>query len=575
MRRLQACVLGFLAFTGALYFSATNVDAVTSSYSQQPVAESLRKQYVNLATKAKDSREAKVEPYSSRALSQPPNRTWEEVSSDGRKIIEYAESWHESAAVLESSVLDDTQSRLLYPGSLLWSIPLLQEGTPQQLPRLSGMPAVKVVVSPIRMKSGTEPTFTFNGTFGDYQSKLSQLLQNVESTAAILKVQRSRSDSIEDALHSFGMSASYWGTRLSGSLHKGKSRTQSFIAVALDQVFFNVDRDTQSGVEGGALPMSVIDDPASGEWIVSQMQTLGEVCYIENVSYGRRVIFTISASCSQDDLDRAFSLSARGPGGKLNVDWAEAATRVYSTMDVRGVVIGGEYDPAAFAAVLGAREQFLDKLNEFLGKTGSFTTSTVAVPVRFTAKYASDDQLARKVDVAKFLKEVRGREFCNAQRVPVPENDLIVTTGPEHSTRLAQDWEVDSDDCTGVEVWYSLGIREDGRAVEATIRWQVTERERDCRYKGKTKIESVRTVKIFELADCPRARISAIEGMALAGHADHHYSGERHGWQAYKDVGGLRGIQVSFDGPGGNDQPRQGLRATFAPITLVIDRERP
>ncbi len=569
MLRIQLCTCGLLASLPTAV-SAANTDEPGTN-----AAPSLRTQYIDLVAKAKEPRAATFEPYASRAVPAPSNREWEEISGDGSKIIEYADKWYESAAILESSVLDDTQARILFPGSLLWSVPLLKEGTPQQLPRLAGMPEVNVVVSPVRMKSGAEPRFTFNGTFGDYQAKLSDLLRHVENTAAAIKVQRSQSESVEDALQQFGMSASYWGTRLAASLHKGKHRTQSFIAVAVDQNFFNVDRDTQRGADGGVLPMSLIDDPATGEWIVSQMHNLGEVCYVENVSYGRRIIFTIAASCSQEDLNRAFSLSARGTGGKLDTDWSEAAAKVYSTMDVRGVVIGGDYDAAAFTAVLGAREQFLERLNEFLGRTGAFTATTVAVPVRFTSKYASDDQVARKVDVARFLKEIRGREFCNASRVNIPDTSLAVETGPEHSRLIASDWEVHSDDCTGVQVWYSLGIRADGRAIEATLRWEVTERESNCSYRNKTKIESVRTVNLFELQDCPNARILAIEGVPLSGHEDHRYSGEQHGFKPYKDVGGLRSVHVSFDGPGGNDQERQGLRAMFAPITMVIDRERP
>ncbi len=491
----------------------------------------------------------------------------------GDSIVKYATKHYERIAVFDKWVLDDTTG-VLFPGALVWTKPLAEESRLDLLPVMEGLSQASIVMPNVR-RSGdvADPNFRFIRSSAHYQHALNNLLRSVESVPTRIIVKRSEATTIDEALQDFGMSARYWKARLKGSVREQKTQNRAFVVVSVDQVFWDVRLDSADDMK--ATLDTVACDPVWGPWLMQEITKRGAPAVVDSIQYGRRAIFTVSAECSQDELTRALTFSLNAPGFGLDAGFLDRAKQIYTTMDIQGTVVGGRYDENVFMAVLGAREQFLDRLSAFFAATGKFDELTAAVPLQFTVK-GLDGSVLKVADTAQFSSVVEAGRYCSAQQRRVESQ--MVETNPENAKRTHGDDDIHSDDFTGVEIGYKIYVSDDRRRVLMDINWFARELEDDKSWKPnknkRTQFVSNRTVTLFDLgAACPRARILDVPDIQLNANNRHdHGKGERHGPQNHPEFGGLSNIKVEFDGKG-NDNDKQRLRATVAPFTVKIDRE--
>ncbi len=557
----RAIVMFFLAILGSLVFAVGCSSQTRSSADRYDAA----------AKRSRDAVAAKVA-FAARPKEGTSSKT-ALTSADGISR-EWREETYERADELEQYIFADQYERILFPGSLLWSRSL-GGGSPTSLPPIPRRQIPRIVLTGI----SAPPVTLQDATFGAYQAALRETLAKSNGSAFKLAISRSDASTLEEALLDLKMSASYWGVQLGASLHRGRTANRSFVMIAVDQEFFSTGLDMSAMTSDQLFPRSVFKSEPLGSRItsVAESDLGGEVAYVDRVTYGRRILFTLTSEATQDTLNRALSLSTSMGTTVVGMELGEQERRALQTLEIRGVVIGGRFDAAAFDAVLGSRDNFIPALNTFLSNTGAWTTDTVGIPTGFTVRYASDNAVVAYFDAVTFVRATQLAQFCT----PGPRDasfDGLVTTGSEHARLMHSDGEMHSDDWTGTRVQYRLSIAPDGQSVQLWIFWKASELESNQRYRGKTVIGSERTIEVWRIPGCGGnpgdVIIDRIEGISLSAGDDpeHMHRGECHGYEPHPEIGGLYDIRLRFDGPGGDDTRVQSMQARLRPFRVYLKR---
>jgi len=466
---------------------------------------------------------------------------------------------------LPEMVLRDNTRGFAFPGCLLWTQELLQ-GRMSGLRSISGRPPVRVTIDAgaSRGDSDAASSFVHDGTFSSFSAGREALVRARKQPVSRVHVRVAKATSMEASLLELGMSASGWGQHVNASALRASTRDHAFALMSIDQIRYSLVMDAP-GV-GGALPLSIFEAaPEAGEYVLDQMQSQGEVGYVRAVAYGRRVLLSITARAADDDLRAALRLSGGFGGVSYDGSLAEAVKKVWSSMQVEATVVGGEVPKSLVDALTGTPSAFLDNVNKFLSETEQRDDPAAAVPVSFEVRYASDDAPLQTYETAEYSGRIPGDIVSGPRSVRV----AVQLTGRD-AVLMRSDAEIDSDDWTGVNVAYTLAVTPDRRAVTLHTVMDAIELEDDASDDGNTWIRTAGSTEIYRVPDGVPYEIAGVDG-PLQVSVRKNFRGEVHGEVPFGDVGVLKGVRVSFDGPSSDDRGAQGLRAE-AQVTVNFRR---
>ena len=494
-----------------------------------------------------------------------------EVKQNGWYVT-FQETTFQSADTLSELVLHDNTTGLMCPGTTVWTQPLL-EGCILPLPHFQDRPNVIVSISGAKLEGDGPVSFIHDGRFSDYQNKSAPLINRIVAAGPRLDLQIAYGRSLETALLEAGLSAKHWAAKLELNTSSKSMQERSFAVLDLDETFYSMMANIPNSA-GYFRPEVLQHNPDFAKSVLHAMQTNGEVGYIHNVDYGRRVLIAVSSAASEEELQRALKLSAGAFGFKLEGELTQRDLEVWSTMQTHAVVIGGEITSPFAEVVTGNPAEFLKNVNAYLKSTKAWSSQTVAQPIAFTVRYCSDNAPFASYETVEF-----------AGQIPVDRNraeETILVTGKEvkltgADARVLQgDTEIDTDDWTSVAVDYTIHVSPDRRAIDLTLTMDAYELEGDKSFEGdNTRIQTKRTIRVFNLAaDDPRL-IKKVVAMPMTAAESHHFRGELHNWLTYENgaVRALRNISVKVDAEGRKDTDAQGLTAVVD-FTVEIDSAR-
>ena len=497
---------------------------------------------------------------------QVAKRTRKEVDTEDA-ILLMEQRWYESSNTLEEMVMRDNSVGFVYPGSLVWTAPL-RDGRIDPLQQFPGRPEVPVVFSGIQ---GEDLNFTHDGSFFSFQAELLERSDRLQNSTPRLEIKIEYGKSLETALLRMGLSARYWSASLDASASRTTEERKSFAVMSIDQVYYTLVADTPPAA--GYLPTSLLDaNPVVASYLLGGLERGGEPGYVRRVDYGRKVIVSLSSSASEEDLRAAMRFSAGTGPFKIEAEAEAKAREVWEKTEVRAVVIGGKVTDGLIDALTGSFDGFLGNINAFLKETKDFTPDTGAAPVSFEVRYCIDNAGYANYETVEFSGQIPVGSYAKGGDVP---RTVDVELAPADARKLRQDWDVHSDDWTGVEIEYALSPSTDGRSVELHLRMDIRELESGGNYDGKTHLRLEKRTRVYTLPDHDRRTISSVKSVQNAKTTSDKFSGELHDWFRFGDgvVGALRDVHVRVDSEHGDDKPYLGLRGTID-FTVVLDRER-
>lgn len=488
---------------------------------------------------------------------------------DGEKIIKYEERIYESAKTIRELVFQDNSIGFVYPGSLIWTQPLL-EGRIEPFFNVPTSSPILVSLTGVSLDEGT-PNFTYEGGYYDFVRNSTPVINSIKSTAPRIDLKIARGKSLESAFLGLGLSARYWTNKFSGSLSSNSSKQKSFAVVTLNEVYYTMT--SESNQSDGYLPISVVaQNPEFHKSILIEMEEKGEIGVIRRVEYGRRVLIAISSESNEEDLQSALRLSVGGAGMKINANVDIKETAIWNKMDAQAIVVGGRQSKELANVVTGDFGKFLSNVNKYLQESSSYDKTTVALPISFEVRYSSDNEAFSNYETADFAGRI---PISHLQDGEIRQVSAKIALTGEDARILQDDNEIDSDDWTGVDVSYSFSLSSDRRAVNLEVVMNAYELESNRDFeRDNTHIRTAKIFRVFELKDGDKRLIKEVRASPQATSVRQDFGGELHDWITFNSgtLGALRDLRVHVDGNGSEDTRHQGLNATVD-FVVEIDRE--
>jgi hypothetical protein len=489
-------------------------------------------------------------------------------SKAGNEYIIFKEKLFKSAKPIRELVMQDHSVGFVYPGSLLWTKPII-DGQLIPLPSFPNRVPVKVSVTGITEGSDLN-TFIHDGSFFDFQNKSTPIIRSIQATSPQLDLKIGVGRTLKSALLDMGLSVSYWGNKFSVSSRDSNIEESSYAVLSLNEVYFTMTTETPD-VEG-FIPASITDrNSPEGFFILSQMKNNGEIGYVRRVNYGRRILVAISSSSSKSDLKRALRLSAGGFGVKVDGNIEQNTKQIWEGMNAEVLVVGGRVTPALHDAATGGFDSLLKNINTYLKDTAAYTPQSGAVPISFEVRYISDGEAFSNYETTEFAGMIPSRRVRGEENIQI--NDFKVLLTHEDARLMRSNDDLHTDDWTKVSVSHNFSVSPDQRSVLLYVEMNAIELEENESEKPKTHFRTAKTITAFQLAQDDKRKISNVLANPPKHSESHNLKGELHGFFNYDDgvVGALRDVRLSIDGPGG-DRRHQGLQALTS-FTVEIARE--
>lgn len=480
--------------------------------------------------------------------------TREETNDANDRLTEFTEVIQRRTTALDNLVMTDNTIGKVFPGSLLWAAPI-RDGRLGQVEQIPGRPPVTTSFTLVR---DVEPrpialTFDHNGSFSSFLTGAADVFGAVGSGGTRVAADFKISSSVEDALLSIGMSAKFWGSSVTAGLSTIQSERRSVAIMTLDQVFYSSAVDIPNFE--GFLPQRLIRGNSQlARALADGAERDGEIVYVRKVDYGRRILVSLSAESSSDELDIAVDTAIKVYSGEFTGELDRRTKEVWDSVEGKLIIIGGTFPPGISGFFGGDLNAFVNTIQSIM--TADFINDTQgAVPVSFELAYLNDNSPMQVFETAEFAGKIPGRSWGKVSyRKPFE-------TTPQDAVVIRSDNEMRTDDWTMVQMEsQDLRLSPDRRTILFDIVWNAWEGESNMTIRGdRTAIES-RLTKAID----PGGVVREFIGPTSFGAAQQWFRGGISLVpQAWGNHGFLENIRVVVDGPGGNDSTHFRLNATL------------
>lgn len=405
-------------------------------------------------------------------------------------------------------------------------------------------------------------SFTYNGTYSDFQAKAEPIFKATESTSTRVKIDFRISKTIEEALLDIGLSAKYWVVSMSAGLNQIRKSSRSVAIMTIDQTYYSASADAPP--LGGYLPDSLVKaDPKVAQRLYQlSLEGGGEPVYVRKVDYGRRVMIALSAEANEEQFRAALNVAVSAVSASGNFNFDDQTKKLWSSVEGKFISIGGKIPDNVGALFGGDIQAFVEAAKAILKPENMEVSKKFGpVPVSFELAYARDNAPMQVFETAEFGGKIQVRtQGRQTRKIPI-------TTGPGDAAVVREDAEVDHDDWTLVTInSQALSVAGDGKTVVYKITWSTEEGSGDRHAPDETKIVNSKT---FVLSPEP-GKVELISPDSF-GARDLWYGSNNGGSpQAFPDCGLLSNIRIAFDGDG-DDIVHQQLSADLT-YDIWVDR---
>ncbi|MBK1815162.1 thiol-activated cytolysin family protein [Luteolibacter yonseiensis] len=303
----------------------------------------------------------------------------------------------------ESFAVFQPNADVLYPGALVRTSSLVS-GTLQPVGNIGRAPS-EVTITNITLLEKE------NQTGGDakaavYSSRIdnpdaSSVNEAVRSmvkrvvpgtTAAKLSYQLLKTNSLEEGFTRLGISAGWLGGEVKSSLGKQVREEKSSFIIKFSQEYYTASFATP------ARPSDVFSRRVtSGDLEQTRGDSLG---YISSVTYGRVLYVVVSSSVHEDQMRTTLDLALKQVASKQELQFSHAQREMLGSSEIRILALGGNSDQA-MKVISGD----LTKVRDFLESGAQFSANSPGVPISYTARYLSDNELAKVSFTTNYVVE--------------------------------------------------------------------------------------------------------------------------------------------------------------------------
>lgn len=499
----------------------------------------------------------------------------ESQQMDGDTIYKVKSLTHTAKANLQEMVFGDEMAGKVFPGSLLWARSLTQDGRLDPvLPMKRATPMI-VTVSGAIMKPGKPTSYECDGTESGYASVLAQVLANIATTQAVISSQYSEFSDVAASMLQVGLSASGWGAKLKAKVETTRKSKQTCTLVHLSQAYFTLTAAPKAGELHLDEPMFATN-PNIAELLVEQMESAGEIGVVRRVTYGRRILLSITSSSTQEELLAAIKASYKGFGASASGTLDATQTKVLNQAQTHLIVIGGKPHPILVDNLTMPAGDLLRELSKYLGDTVQMDELTSAAVMGFDVQYAYDLASAIKAESVNFSEQVRVSQRLKGDTTII-ERRFNADINSAKVAILKGDSEIDSDDKTISIVQYELKPSLDRRALMLKITYDAIEGNSNGSH-GDSRFQLVtKEIEVFRdpLGRTIRAVSSRPNG-TMGSKQTVHVGKSLFSPQPVSDFNDLRDIKVTFDRKGSNDHKVMAIEGkVLCSVVLNDGNEQP
>lgn len=460
--------------------------------------------------------------------------------TEGQSTITYQKQSRRAVATLAEMIIGDETAGKVYPGSMIWAEALSQDMRldPLFLPKRSR--PFRITVENAILKPGTPSSYDCDGTVDSFAAVFQAIIRNIESVQARIEVNRSEMLDSSTAMLELGLSASGWGASLAASLSQQRKQARSCVIISIKQAYFTLVCGLPPGTS--YFDKAMFNDSEYGSRLIEFCKQKGEIGVVRRVTYGRRMLLSLTSASSKEELSIALKGRYSGGVAKMSADFTDIEKKVMQETDAVMTLIGGVPDPALVSPVAAPAMEVIQKISEYLGRSIDMSTATSAAVIGFEAEYAYDRAGILKADATNFSEQIpkSRQQTLDSARISFDSSYAVLVAG---------DTEIHTDDWTWVNVSYRLDLASDGSGVSVLVVFDAREGNKDKSF-GDTWFR-IRGSKLIQFPGLSGRRVVSIVD-PTSGSLPYWFSGERHGTQVLQDFGALCDIRVAFD-EGGTD----------------------
>ncbi|MEH6813139.1 MAG: thiol-activated cytolysin family protein [Motiliproteus sp.] len=324
-------------------------------------------------------------------------------------------------------VLFDNTAATLWPGSILQSRPYIN-GHFAQLPIADQAPIALTINISI-----PEPSVTVeNPSYETMQTAISTLVARGKGTSipAVASYNSREVYSLEQLLLDFNLSAKYMNQNAKASLKINSKIETKTISAYFVQNMFTVSVPTPRTPSSyfNTISMDDIENQEAQDRIGKNNPPL----YVESVSYGRILLFTMTSTHSESDIQAALDYAYTG-GADVDAKTKAHYKNVLSTAEINVVPYGGRWEDAAqLIKSANIRDYFSDKEPPL----------TTAVPISYKLNTLARGETAKVAEVTSYTQ----RE-CHIKETPAVKKNARFTLqyvggGDNRYLSIAEWWQV-------------------------------------------------------------------------------------------------------------------------------------
>jgi thiol-activated cytolysin len=165
------------------------------------------------------------------------------------------------------------------------------------------------------------------------------------------------------------------GPDIAASFGFDSSEQKTKILVNFTQAYYTVDIDTPIS------PSDFFADGTSVEDLEPWMDDASPPVYVQSITYGRRVIFSVQTSRSATEVKAALEASYGFAGGGLDIEVSTENREVLEESTIRAFVLGGSGEDAT-----GAINGF-EGLIQYIQNGGSYSKDSPGAPIAYKLAY--------------------------------------------------------------------------------------------------------------------------------------------------------------------------------------------
>lgn len=374
---------------------------------------------------------------------------------EGEYTYKVQEFQREARATIGNMVFGDQMPGRVFPGAFLWAVPLVQDGRLESVASMKRSKPLVITVDGAVMKAGKPTSYEFDGSEAGYAKVLAQVGQNISSSQARLTLTTSSWQNAEAALLEVGLTASGWGASIAANLKTNRENKRSSFLISISQTYFTLTCEPQPG-ESHFSEQMFSKNAELAEKMVELMSAKGEIGTVHRVSYGRRILLSITSSASAEELAIACKAGYKSAGGSISGSLTMEQRKTLSMAQAHLMVLGGKTDAFLGDNLNLPADAMLEKLSKYLGDTINMDDATSAAIMGFGVEYTYDGADAIKLESVKFSEQVRPSRTLKGGLVEI---DYPFSFNKYNKATVSVDKgdsEIDSDDTTHSIVEYRL-----------------------------------------------------------------------------------------------------------------------